>query len=245
MEKNEKKCQVHLIESSNKSPIAKWKDGNKYLSLTTNSRNWEIDTTKETYQHLYITSDDEIKEKDYVYVACSEVEVEEIRQVTGYYNGQFLFDDKSQIDIEYCKKVIATTDKSLHNPVAYSDNQISSWQHLPQPSESFIQKYIESYNKGEKIEDVLVEYECKSTKVYDNCGGHPGGHWEEEFIPKVNSKDNTITIRKIKDSWNRKEVEILLRNSTNNIIDELLMNDHSIASEYYIDITEDFIKNNL
>ena len=66
-----------------------------------------------SYYHLYIISDEEMKKGDYVYVACSEVNVYEIRQITEYYNGQFLFDDKSQIDMDYCKKIIATTDTSL------------------------------------------------------------------------------------------------------------------------------------
>ena len=94
-----------------------------------------------TYQHLYITSDEEMKKGDYVYVACSEVNVYEIRQITEYYNGQFLFDDKSQIDMDYCKKIIATTDTSLG---------------LPQPSKSFIQAYIKAYNESKPITNVTT-----------------------------------------------------------------------------------------
>ena len=69
------------------------------------------------------------------------------------------------------------------------------------------QKYIDEYNRGNKIEWVSVEYE-------------PIGNWRHgEFvytrdIPKVD-KNNYITITKIKDSWNKEEVEKLCRSAYN------------------------------
>lgn len=63
--------------------------------------------------NIYITSDSYINICDYVVVSCSEVNIEEVRFVTGYYNDQFLFDDKSQIHMDYCKKIIITTDEKL------------------------------------------------------------------------------------------------------------------------------------
>ena len=196
------------------------------------------------FWNLYIISDDEIKKGDYVYVACSEVNVYEIRQITEYYNGQFLFNDKSQIDMNYCKKIIATTDVSLG---------------LPQPSQQFIQKYIEEYNKGNIITDVLVEYEtlydiellvdtedfkkgsyirgrCSNKKDFSRAKNrflelHTDGNYyniardsnkirtlykqyfkDVEFTNiKINPKDNTITIKKVKDSYTREEVEKLCK----------------------------------
>jgi hypothetical protein len=32
-----------------------------------------------------------------------------------------------------------------------------------------------------------------------------------EYFPKINIKDNTITIKKVKDSWNREEVSSLIK----------------------------------
>ena len=69
---------------------------------------------------------------------------------------------------------------------------------LPKPSQSFIEKYIEKYNKGEQITDVLVEY---------------WAHTEEHPQLKINPKDNTITIKPVKDSWNREEVVQLASNA--------------------------------
>ena len=138
------------------------------------------------------------------------------------------------------KKIIATTDTSL-NYIEHDDTvpypkgvQIR----LPQPSQQFITKYIEDYNKGNVITDVLVEYEqdytnrncstcslgtdgtcelnlekkcCSST---NNATKH-GDYWiscldgeedSEIYKIKVTPKDSTITIKKLKDSWNREEV---------------------------------------
>jgi hypothetical protein len=50
--------------------------------------------------------------------------------------------------------------------------------------------------------DVLVEY---NNQIFGN------GKLLIDFTLKVNPKDNTITIRKIKDNWNREEVINLIQ----------------------------------
>ena len=74
---------------------------------------------------------------------------------------------------------------------------------IPKPSDSFISKYIEEYNKGNIITDLLVEYE--EGKSYSGNEGLIIKEWL-----KINPKDNTITIKKAKDSWNKEEVIRLL-----------------------------------
>jgi len=79
-------------------------------------------------QYIYITNDSDIIVKDYVVVSCPEVNIEEVRIVTGYYNEQFLFDDKSQIHMDYCKKIILTTDEDLiQNGVQAIDDDFLEW----------------------------------------------------------------------------------------------------------------------
>ena len=137
-------------------------------------------------QHLYITSDDEIKEGDWFI---------NIRQ--GYIGKP------SKCIRKY--KIIATTDTSLKIKTYYEieDNQEIN---LPQPSQQFIDKYIEEYNKGNIITDVLVEYEKTNIGSIINVS-------KRNFIEqlKINPKDNTITIKKLKDNWNREEVIGLLK----------------------------------
>jgi hypothetical protein len=63
--------------------------------------------------------------------------------------------------------------------------------YISRPSQQFIE-YIEAYNKGEIITDVLVEYHSiintRNTERY------------QVQTLKMNPRDNTITIKKLKDS---------------------------------------------
>ena len=97
-------------------------------------------------QHLYIISDDEIKEGDWY---CSPM------GIISRYNGI------EKLPSNW-RKIIATTEESSG---------------LPQPSKQFIEKYIEEYNKGNIITDVLVEYNICSPGmclVNDMTCGHSG-----------------------------------------------------------------------
>ncbi len=164
-----------------------------------------IKSHKDTrFQELYIISDDEIKEGDWF------VSNNIIYQASNFntnknsvWSNEFPKGIYSVIQSE-CKKIIATTDTSLIiKKQAFVFGEHYDEFILPQPSQQFITKYIESYNKGEVITDVLVEYE-KATydKWFDN-GGQPVFN-----TIKVNPKDNTITIKKLKDSWNKEEHRI-------------------------------------
>lgn len=103
--------------------------------------------------------------------------------------------------------------------------------YLPQPSNGFVTTFINSYNKGELITFVNVEYNhvviAESLENYDNDCVYVNGDNVFEYPSdyqeilqkhaslhegiKVNPRDNTITIRPIKNSWNREEVENLMR----------------------------------
>jgi len=78
---------------------------------------------------------------------------------------------------------------------------------LPQPSQSFIEKYVDEYNKGNVITEVMVEYEEGKYNLDELRERHLKGlpHSYDYCNLKI-SKDNTITIRKVKDSWSRDEV---------------------------------------
>lgn len=214
-----RKYQVVMLPTNKKSDlrIVRGYDGNAlcYDPLMTPTRIYNNKNHTLSYHHLYIISDEEMKEGDYVYVACSEVNVYEIRQITEYYNGQFLFDDKSQIDMDYCKKIIATTDNLrliCKDEFGGVDNQF-----FPQPPQQFIEDYIKEYNKGNVITDVEVEYEKIINPIWesyfeftDSC--MKNGYNEQWYLKeklKVNP-DNTINIKPTKDSWSREEVKQLL-----------------------------------
>jgi len=86
-------------------------------------------------QHLYILSDDEIKETDWKYNVVN-------KSITKQ-DGGFSYESD--------KKIIATTDSSLNLPLISSVD--------PKVFFSFIHYFISEYNKGNVISSVSVEYE--------------------------------------------------------------------------------------
>ena len=139
----------------------------------------ELITELGSPQHLYIISDDEIKENDY----CLNLET----------NTVFKMHKHGLPTSNRNKKIIATTDTSLLKlrtdvPEYWSDP-------LPQPSQQFIEKYIEEYNKGNIITDIKVEYKRVFETITKGMIGHPEDDiswWNEKL--KINPKDNSINI---------------------------------------------------
>ena len=152
-------------------------------------------------QHLYIISDDEIKENNtHFYNPHSEQ-----LHISGNHT------DYIAINKNGCKKVIATTDTSLYIHQKETISLPERVFYLPQPSQQFIQKFVEEYNRGNIITDVLVEYELISNEEYFGNTVNPDDdvpYFDERL--KINHKDNTITIKKVKDSYTKEEVENLI-----------------------------------
>jgi len=146
------------------------------------------------YQHLYFLSNNEIKEGDWVYSNCKHTSLEKdnyrVFKCTRIGNTGIVFGEigdtlVSSDSINWCKKIIATTDTSLQYAVDKSPYPMEVYG-LPTPSQSFIEKYIKEYNNNTPITDVLVEYEW-----IDNPEQIPGvgDYWDL----KIHPKDNTIT----------------------------------------------------
>ena len=209
---NTKEYQLLLSNSlfwTSKIEIERYDEGWFFLNNSSNPNSCAItvpNVENLKHQHLYIISDDEIKENN-----------------THFYNphsGQLHISgnhtDYIAINKNGCKKIIATTDTSLlidtyinQGDTVKGDLIIKRGSdyttglkgriNLPQPSQQFIKKFVEEYNKGNIIEDVLVEYE--EGKSYSGNEGLIIKEWL-----KINPKDNTITIKKVKDSWTREEI---------------------------------------
>lgn len=141
-------------------------------------------------QHLYIISDDVIKEDDWLY----NLQSKKIRQCFSIEKNRLVYN-------EYDKKIIATSDNSL--AVAIIDIEQYSFDivYLPQPSQSFIEKYIKQYNKENIITDIMVEYERD-----EEVTGY-------EYDTLKVDKDNTITIKRIKDTFGLEEVKKLCKSA--------------------------------
>lgn len=137
--------------------------------------------------HLYILSDEEIKEGDWVHHTLDKV----VKYTQELWN------------IKDCKKIIAATDLLR---ITVKDNfGGNEAQHLPKPSNEFLQKYCEL---GGNIKEVEVEYEEYPNKIASSSNGEGLINGTKQYI-KV-TPDNTVTTHLPKDNWSREEVIKLL-----------------------------------
>ncbi len=169
-------------------------DSNNKSLFYTNSKKYNF-----KYQHLYITTDDEIKEGDWCINPKGRPEI-------------FGFDFRAVYTTEEifkCRKIIATTNKSLMVELEYAKNgkTIIGGKELPQPPKKFIEKYC----KTNDINEILVEYK----ENYDIKYFTPKGSFIEcakridyPDTLKINS-NNEIIINLTKNSWEKKEIDEL------------------------------------
>ena len=138
---NKRKCKVFMFPTNETVTRILYSKNTNTLEynpfLKTNS--------SDKYQHIYITSDEKIKEGDWI---------QRGNEIPVLYTKDFWFD----FGVSY-NKVIATTDTSLKthhfNKGVFKNLEYS----LPQPPQEFIEAYVKSYNEGNPITEVMVEYE--------------------------------------------------------------------------------------
>lgn len=190
-----KKVTVVMLPTNEKaSVIGLYIDTNNLVFNNPNNK----DIPRGISQHLYILSDDEIKEGNWKLCLND-------NSTSQYLSKKSIESDTKCKD---CKKIIATTDKSLTKEM-YSVSSGKYQEPLPQPSQSFIEVFVEEYNKGNIITEVMVEYE-NNTPKFIPIDKFNSKDLQDYIKLKINPKNNTISIRKIKDSWNREEVVNLL-----------------------------------
>ena len=225
---NTKEYQLLLLNSlfwTSKIEIERYKEGWFFLNNSSNPNSCAITIPNVEifkHQHLYIISDDEIKEGDY-FLADNRLNTTSNKGLPNWVLCKCTKVKNSWVycneipdeghNGDWCKKIIATTDTSLYIHQKETISLPERVFYLPQPSQQFIQKYIEEYNRGNIITDVLVEYLENYTLEYYESAIENKRLAQKTNIKetlKVNPKDNTITIKKAKDSYTREEVENLI-----------------------------------
>ena len=200
-----KKHEIILLPTNDKySIIGLYKDTR---NLVYNKRN---DIPRGMMQHLYLISNEQIREGSW-YLANNTI----IKADDKFDEGNNPNQNKRN------KLIIATTNRKLGMSINgdsliekmkdYSD-YMNNGKHdnmLPQPSQQFIQEYIDAYNSDNTIKWVNVEYEDKShTKdcgtLYRGCSPDCRFHKEDKI--KVD-KNNYISIVNGKDSLKEEEFE--------------------------------------
>lgn len=171
-------------------------------------------------QHLYITSDEEIKKGDWFLTDNRNNDIEnrglpkwELKQCTSIFNkwiGANNTEDEGY-NPEWSRKILATTDK-LINPL---DRKLQKDWYLPQISQPFIPHYISEYNKGNKIEKVEVEYQ----NIRRNSSKSNPLNEVKIIECLLVNLDNTINIKSIEEKlWNREEIKQLFRNFRSDVL---------------------------
>jgi len=209
-----KKRKVKMLPTSDKSGTL-WLTPNGALLHTHVSGEFK-DKCKP--QHLYITSDEDVKEGDWSIYNWLDDEgkdnwkvgqIVNVNHVLMYLCNDFTSRSGYMPLSTGIKKIIATTDisiKFLAKSMVEKMNRSGYYRFdFPQPSEGFIRVFVEEYNKGNIIEDVLVEYDHKLVTIEDFEDQIPVTRSQEQIFLKVD-KNNNITIKKIKDTFTRADI---------------------------------------
>lgn len=210
-----KRTQVVMLPTNEKAAISINKHRKMFINNYSDTINY----------NLYFLSDEEIKEGDWyidnsaglnnIYQASKLIPKDKDCKKIIATTDNFL-----EIGVNNCDGCLANkalekgylhrmgTDLYPDYMSCQKDKYISK---LPQPSQEFIELFVKEYNKDSVIEWVDVEYQkyCCSPGSYQkkNLYGDCDDCKENQPLQlKVNSK-NEITIRKIKDSWSKEEVE--------------------------------------
>jgi len=159
------------------------------------------------FQHLYITSDEEIKEGDWFVTDDRDrkdqnngIPVYSLYKCTSIFNKWIGIENNDFVGYnpDWSKKIIASTDTNLH---------------LAEMTYPFVKSFIEAYNNHTPIMKVMVEYEeIHSDDISNFMLGNPS----EKLVLKLT--DNTINIKSIKDSWTREEVKRLMMRTAIHVV---------------------------
>ena len=204
-------CNVVMLPTNEKSNLLLNSFNGRLATENNNplhekSKQWE-------YQHIYITSNEEIKTGDW----CED-------------NGSiYQIKDKNHLltilNFGNSKKIIATTNLLLKIHKFKKGVLKNLEYNLPQLPQQFIEKFIEAYNNNVGIDEVLVENEKATYEKWIKNGATPVFD-----TLKVNS-DNTINIKLIKENYTRAELIKLLNEFGEHVCYELLGHRLSMIGE--------------
>lgn len=136
-----KKCQIIMLPTKEESNIYKsrFSTGLGYKDIAT------IYTIEDQGQHLFVLSNEEIKEGDYFYNPST-------KEILFASKEMIIWNSDTGQSHKGWKKLIATTDSIYIN-------NINTCNKLPKISKKFIENYIEKYNSMDVITDIEVEYQ--------------------------------------------------------------------------------------
>jgi hypothetical protein len=185
--KNCQECDIVILSTDKKSSIYLHKlKGLMQLAPVEH----KIGQYNGSNQHIYILSNDEIKDKDFVYCPTFNI-------VHQY--------DKDMNLVDGEKKVIATTDVSLLiniNCETYKREHCGGYCcGIKKINEKFIEYYIKEFNKGNILNKAFVECKYKINK----SAGHFHQYREYYFFANGNNEINILT-EQVKKMYSEEEI---------------------------------------
>lgn len=177
---------VVMIATENKSTILLNSLNKRLLHDTDGSLKERILPIYGSPQHLYITSDEEIKGEDYCLV-----EFNKIWKCISFLNGRREYETLSGEPCFYSedksfRKIIATTNPELQLDYLMSRKTFTSRPVIGIIDQSFIELYIKAYNTGNPITKVMVEYRYNTHIEFEDNKKE----WKD--LPQLNSDGSII-----------------------------------------------------
>ena len=178
------------------------------LVLIVDKKNGFAETEDIKPQHLYILSDEEIKEGDWF---IGETGIVKRANKIGKNNAQIHTSDGYAYFKNKSKKIVATTDTSLKTFIPELRGELDEYTYLPQLPESFIKAYVNSYNEGKPITEVDLEVNESTKYNMDELHErHLNGLPHNYNKPLIKTRpDNTVIIHRSKTYTEQEVVEIL------------------------------------
>jgi hypothetical protein len=146
---------IHILPTENSSRLSYNKDG----VLELHRLQW-----RKNNQHIYITSDEEIKEGDWVLFMFNEVT--EIVKVTTIVNNAFDSKEGFGYGLEYCKKIILTTDQPSDSVQAIDDEFLEWFVKNPSCEEVEVEGHIYKGQDETEYKINIPQEEQQDKKLY-------------------------------------------------------------------------------
>jgi len=193
----EKECNVVML-STDKETNLFWREGDGlFYSDCSPQTAHSINSSCKGYS-LHITSNEEIKEGDWYFSFIGR----EVRKATKEDIHQIKVSNKAGFEpVRF--KIIATTDTSLKILIGCEESTNDNMEEptpiyklLPQIPQSFIDTFIEEYNKDNVIDKVMVEYQTDWNKETIMCMEGNGDNPDDfPYTSRFKiDKNNTINI---------------------------------------------------
>lgn len=221
---------VHMLPTQTESNVIMYGQVNGILDYVKIPANYTG-----SFQHIYFTSDEEIREGDVVLSTFDNwtgtSTTKDLQPILGkvieikddYYIIQYFQPHMSEMQSSWSKghskKIVATTDPVLQGHMQWRDDSMTKVDFLgiPPIPQDFIEAYIKNYNAGTPITQVMLEMELwyqgkaatnpNAIKTYTEVYGFKDTLWYQIKL-KLRERDNTVIVHKVKEDPNPYKLEV-------------------------------------